>query len=112
MKDGNHTVAFAVGNSHTIALSSDGTVYTWGWSDRGQLGHEDRSHRDEPAIIRHFEGSMVRGSGWTAKCVSALIARVCSAVQAAPACLSVRLSSARSQCACVRWCCLCVCLQG
>lgn len=30
--------SLAVGESHTLALASDGVVYSWGWSDYGQAG--------------------------------------------------------------------------
>ena len=75
MKEGHHTTAFAVGNSHTVVLANDGSLYTWGWSDRGQLGHGDKTHREEPALVRYFEGSLIRGAGWTAKYVVGLCHR-------------------------------------
>ncbi|MBK8475467.1 MAG: hypothetical protein IPL39_03935 [Opitutaceae bacterium] len=38
--DGRALVAIAAGESHCLALSSDGRVYTWGRNHRGQLGNE------------------------------------------------------------------------
>ena len=35
---GQWTAGIAVGGAHTVVLSNDGRVYTWGWGDRGQLG--------------------------------------------------------------------------
>ncbi len=32
-------VAIAAGGSHTLALSKDGTVWSWGYDSRGELGH-------------------------------------------------------------------------
>ena len=31
--------AIAAGHDHTVALKSDGTLWTWGWNNRGQLGY-------------------------------------------------------------------------
>ena len=67
-REGHHTVSFALGTSHTLALASDGTVYSWGWSDRGQLGHDSKAHKDEPTLIRFVEAdSLRRGASWVAR---------------------------------------------
>lgn len=34
-------VSAAAGNSHSMGLAADGTLYTWGDSQCGQLGHEE-----------------------------------------------------------------------
>src|SRR4029078_7216253 len=34
----NHIIALAAGNSHSLALKSDGTVWSWGDNSAGQLG--------------------------------------------------------------------------
>ena len=34
-------VQVAAGNAHSIALSDDGKIFTWGRNDAGQLGHSD-----------------------------------------------------------------------
>lgn len=34
-------VQVAAGNAHSIALTDDGKIYTWGRNDAGQLGHSD-----------------------------------------------------------------------
>jgi alpha-tubulin suppressor-like RCC1 family protein len=34
-------VSVACGNRHTVALTSDGSVHTWGAGEFGQLGHGD-----------------------------------------------------------------------
>lgn len=36
--DGIDIVAVAAGDAHTLALASDGTIYSWGWNEEGQLG--------------------------------------------------------------------------
>lgn len=37
--------------THTIALSEDGTVWTWGGGDHGQLGHGDVAERLVPTKV-------------------------------------------------------------
>lgn len=39
-------VAIAAGRSHSLALSSDGTVWAWGWDGAGQLGNGVASTAD------------------------------------------------------------------
>lgn len=50
-------VAVAASNNHTLALKSDGTVWSWGWNDFGQLG-------DGTSITRHTP-IQVKGMGGT-----------------------------------------------
>ena len=37
-----------MGASHTIALDNTGDLWTWGWGDRGQLGHGNRGNCTKP----------------------------------------------------------------
>jgi len=37
--DGKTATAIAAGNGHSVALTSDGKVYAWGWGQFGQLGN-------------------------------------------------------------------------
>jgi alpha-tubulin suppressor-like RCC1 family protein len=41
-------VAITVGGSHSVALCSDGTVYSWGWNYYGQLGNGTTSDSTTP----------------------------------------------------------------
>ena len=41
-------VMVAAGISHTVALSKEGHVFTWGWGYYGQLGHGDREPQRRP----------------------------------------------------------------
>ncbi|MEX1135589.1 MAG: hypothetical protein WEB89_01720, partial [Balneolales bacterium] len=41
----------AAGNIHSMLLASDGTVFTFGGSSNGQLGHNDTDARDVPTKI-------------------------------------------------------------
>jgi hypothetical protein len=44
---------------HSLALSWDGRVYSWGHNGDGQLGHGDKADRPLPALVEGLEG--VRG---------------------------------------------------
>jgi hypothetical protein len=44
-------VAVACGRHHTVALSADGDVYSWGWGKAGQLGHGNRYDQPLPVKI-------------------------------------------------------------
>ena len=44
-------IDIAAGYSFTLALADDGRVYSWGVSDKGQLGHGNRYNLDEPKLI-------------------------------------------------------------
>jgi alpha-tubulin suppressor-like RCC1 family protein len=50
-------VAVSQGQSHTIALSSDGTVWAWGLNQYGQLGDGTTMGRPYPAQVRLANGS-------------------------------------------------------
>jgi alpha-tubulin suppressor-like RCC1 family protein len=43
--------AVAGGNNHSLALKSDGTVWTWGWNINGQLGDGTTTDRNTPAVV-------------------------------------------------------------
>src|SRR5262249_405716 len=43
--------AIASGQSHTLALDSNGTVWTWGKNTYGQLGTGDTANRTTPVPI-------------------------------------------------------------
>ena len=44
-------VQLAAGNSQSIALASDGTVYTWGWNQHGQLGNGTTMNSRIPVAV-------------------------------------------------------------
>ena len=46
-----NVTAIAGGRHHTIALKSDGTVWTWGYNDYGQLG--DGTNRTVISLCRY-----------------------------------------------------------
>ena len=47
---GKKIIAVAAGFKHSIALGSDGTVYTWGANDDGQLGNGTTTKSDVPVV--------------------------------------------------------------
>ncbi|MBD0379624.1 cadherin-like beta sandwich domain-containing protein [Paenibacillus sp. WST5] len=56
--------AIAGGANHTIALRSDGTVWTWGRNDSGQLG-SGSTDKNYPSIVADLDGvvAITGGSG-------------------------------------------------
>ena len=49
-------VAVAAGELHSMALTADGKVYTWGYGYSGQLGPNDQSHRLVPTEVATLGG--------------------------------------------------------
>jgi len=42
-------IAVRAGDSHAVAIRDDGTVWSWGLNDKGQLGTGDYASRATPA---------------------------------------------------------------
>ena len=42
----------AAGNAHALAMTDDGTVYTWGWNQHGQLGNNSTINSSLPVIVK------------------------------------------------------------
>ncbi|XP_070763188.1 RCC1 domain-containing protein 1-like isoform X1 [Enoplosus armatus] len=42
------------GCRHTAAITTTGDLYTWGWGDYGQLGHQTLISSDEPQLVEFF----------------------------------------------------------
>ncbi len=64
----------SAGASHAVALKRDGTLWTWGQNDRGQVGDGTRENRKEPVLINqerdwkaitasHFNSYALKGDG-------------------------------------------------
>lgn len=65
-------VDVAVGEFHTIALTEDGSVYTWGYGGKtgffnwmytqevGALGHGDKKHHFAPKKVEFFEKNNIK----------------------------------------------------
>ncbi|KAK3239804.1 hypothetical protein CYMTET_50294 [Cymbomonas tetramitiformis] len=49
-------VDVACGNNHTVVLSEEGRVYTWGFAGYGRLGHSNQNDLMAPAELSFFNG--------------------------------------------------------
>jgi alpha-tubulin suppressor-like RCC1 family protein len=57
--------AIAAGEEHSVALKSDGTVWTWGWNRDGQLGDGTKTRRSVPAqVIGLTEVTAISAGGY------------------------------------------------
>jgi len=56
-------LAVAAGEAHTVVLKSDGTVWTWGWNQYGQLGDGSDSAQTSPWQIQSFSGLLAVAAG-------------------------------------------------
>ncbi|XP_038055580.1 E3 ubiquitin-protein ligase HERC2-like [Patiria miniata] len=52
-------VAVNSGGKHTLALSIEGEVYSWGEGEDGKLGHGNRTQCDRPRVIESLRGKEV-----------------------------------------------------
>lgn len=61
-------VDFSCGEEHNAALSEDGTVFTWGYGQDGQLAHNNKNSLTTPKKVRfeHPVKQVVCGGGHTA----------------------------------------------
>ncbi|XP_069018594.1 RCC1 domain-containing protein 1-like [Embiotoca jacksoni] len=48
------------GSRHTAAVTTTGDLYTWGWGEYGQLGHETLMSSDEPQRVEFFKAEQMR----------------------------------------------------
>jgi alpha-tubulin suppressor-like RCC1 family protein len=61
----------AGGRFHSLALSSDGRVYSWGDKEEGQLGHGDELDRPSPVPIEGLQGvHVVAAAGYCSLAVT------------------------------------------
>ncbi|XRB24369.1 U-box domain-containing protein [Pseudoscourfieldia marina] len=52
--------SLACGDCHTVVVTSDGAVYTWGRGEYGQLGHGDASDQHTPTRVEALASVSVR----------------------------------------------------
>eukprot|EP01116_Phalansterium_solitarium_P019257 TRINITY_DN5320_c0_g3_i1.p1 TRINITY_DN5320_c0_g3~~TRINITY_DN5320_c0_g3_i1.p1 ORF type:complete len:463 (-),score=215.22 TRINITY_DN5320_c0_g3_i1:406-1794(-) len=56
---GKRIVAISAGDFHSLVLTSDGKVYTFGCNDSGQLGLGDSSNRRQPTLVEALAAEKV-----------------------------------------------------
>jgi alpha-tubulin suppressor-like RCC1 family protein len=49
--DFGNCVAIAAGHAHSVALKNDGTVFTWGFNNLGQLGDQSNLNKNVPVAV-------------------------------------------------------------
>jgi alpha-tubulin suppressor-like RCC1 family protein len=47
------------GEYHTVGLTKNGQVFSWGHNDYGQLGHDDREDRSVPTKVESLDGLVI-----------------------------------------------------
>lgn len=62
----------ACGRGHTAAVASDGSLYTWGANDFGQLGDGTEESAKEPQKVKALETEFVKSVSCGAHCTAAV----------------------------------------
>lgn len=57
--EGVYISSIAAGRYHSIALSSNGAMYTWGCGENGQLGHGGDENECLPRVVEGILGNVV-----------------------------------------------------
>ena len=57
--EGKFVTQVACGQTHSMALTRDGRLYTWGNGGHGKLGHGSVVHHSTPCIVECFIGQKV-----------------------------------------------------
>lgn len=53
-------IQIACGSGHTVVLTDDGEVYTWGRGDDGRLGHGDNGWKFVPRLVEELHDQKIR----------------------------------------------------
>ncbi|CAL4106537.1 unnamed protein product, partial [Meganyctiphanes norvegica] len=53
--EGKNVVAVACGQFHSLAITKDGKLYTWGWGVHGQLGHGNVEDQHRPKLVKKLK---------------------------------------------------------
>ena len=56
---GQRVVAVSAGSSHSLAITADGAVWSWGGGDEGRLGHGDQQNQLLPKKVEAFADQRV-----------------------------------------------------
>ena len=71
--EGQRVVSIAAGSAHSIALTDEGVIYTWGKGDLGRLGHGAGGHEILPREVQLSSHATVRpvavGAGECHSCI-------------------------------------------
>ncbi|XXG46537.1 hypothetical protein AAC387_Pa02g1355 [Persea americana] len=62
----------ACGREHTAAISSDGSLFTWGSNDFGQLGDGTEEGRKHPKKVKLLQSEFVKSVSCGAHCTAAI----------------------------------------
>ncbi|MQM06019.1 hypothetical protein Taro_038841 [Colocasia esculenta] len=62
----------ACGREHTAAVASDGTLFTWGSNDFGQLGDGTEESRKHPKKVKLLQSEFVKSVACGAHCTAAI----------------------------------------
>ncbi|GAB2238137.1 hypothetical protein Droror1_Dr00016039 [Drosera rotundifolia] len=62
----------ACGREHTAAVASDGSLFTWGANDFGQLGDGTEESRKHPEKVKYLEKEFVKSVSCGAHCSAAI----------------------------------------
>ncbi|ADL52995.1 immunoglobulin-like domain-containing protein [Clostridium cellulovorans] len=57
-------IAVSAGNTTTIALKNDGTVWSWGFNQNGHLGDGTTSNSNSPVQVKGLNGITAISAGW------------------------------------------------
>lgn len=66
----------SAGSRHTLAISENGDMYSWGWGHLGQLGHGDTISVHSPKLVQALAGKgiiSIAAGGKNKKYVSLLM---------------------------------------
>jgi len=56
---GRRVIAVSAGGAHSLVITTDGSVWSWGYGGQGRLGHGDRQRQLLPKKIEAFAGQRV-----------------------------------------------------
>ncbi|KDO72295.1 hypothetical protein CISIN_1g0117981mg, partial [Citrus sinensis] len=62
----------ACGHEHTAAVASDGTLFTWGANEFGQLGDGTEEGRKHPEKVKQLQSEFVKSISCGAHCTAAI----------------------------------------
>jgi alpha-tubulin suppressor-like RCC1 family protein len=56
-------VSVSTGHYHSMALTADGRIWTWGLNASGQLGDGTRTNRSSPVLVAGVEDAVAIAAG-------------------------------------------------